>query len=168
MLPLMILLVQTLGAATSSPAKSMTVCDVLAKDPARLNGQTISVTGILTVSDEGTWLIDKCETHLTTEGLTWGDGLSVYVDGLDEDIAHSWEKIDDKLRRLHADVRRDRIRLTILGRLETRKSLDDAVIQMPYGLSRAGFGHLSSAPAEINVISVQDVKVERLPRRTKH
>lgn len=37
--------------------------------------------------------------------------------------------------------------------------MEDAVYQMPYGPSKVGFGHLGTAPAEINVISVRDVMI---------
>ena len=45
--------------------------------------------------------------------------------------------------------------------------MDDEVVQTPFGLERAGFGHMSGAPAEINVISVEDVTIG-LPSSYRH
>jgi hypothetical protein len=42
------------------------------------------------------------------------------------------------------------------------------VVQMPYGLARAGFGHLGAAPAELNVITVKEVGVELLSMPPEH
>jgi hypothetical protein len=69
----------------------------------------------------------------------------------------------EKLNQLHADMGRDKIQVTIVGRIETRASMDDEVVQMPYGLRRAGFGHMGGSPAEINVISIDDVAIEPRP-----
>jgi len=143
------------------PVVTLSVCDVLAHDPTKLNGRLIKVKGLLGETDEGTWLIGECTTHLVTKGLSWGNDLSIHVDASDENTLRSWESMLAKLRRLHADPGKDRIWLTVVGRLETRASMDDEVVQMPYGLARAGFGHLGGSPAEINVVSVEDVGVER-------
>jgi hypothetical protein len=75
-------------------------------------------------------------------------------------------KLLEKLNRLHADITRDKVRVTIVGRLETRLSMNDEVVQMPYGLRKAGFGHMGDSPAEINVISIEDVAVEPQPANT--
>jgi len=156
------------AAATPRPSpKAVGVCDILAEDPARFNGKIVSVRGRLEATQEGTWLTGECKTHLVAKGLTWGNMLWVDVDASDEGVERSWRTISDKLGRLHADIRRDKIRVTIVGRLETRKSMDDAVYQMPYGPSKVGFGHMGAAPAEIDVISVQDVAVEHPSRNAK-
>ncbi len=150
--------------ATTTPARSaetFSVCDVLADDPTKLSGKVVSVRGLLGVTNEGIWLVGECKTHLVTKGLEWGNDLSVYVPAADDRAARSWEQMSNKLKRLHADLRRDRVWVTIIGRLETRQSMDDEVVQMPYGLRRAGFGHMGDSPAEINVVSIEDVSVER-------
>jgi hypothetical protein len=133
------------GGSAQSPA-ILNVCDVLAEDPTRLNGKVIQVRGLLGGTNEGTWLSGECKTHLVTQGLTWGSSLSVYVNASDERTARSWERMGQKLRRLRADFARDRIWATIVGRLETRASMDDEVVQMPYGLAHAGFGHMGQRP----------------------
>jgi hypothetical protein len=74
------------------PLKSLSVCEVIADDPTNLNGQVLKVRGMLGSTDEGMWLMEECETHLTTKGLTWGNSLSVYVDLSDQIIARSWAK----------------------------------------------------------------------------
>jgi hypothetical protein len=141
------------------PQRILTVCDVLADDPTRLNGKIIRVKGVLEETPEGTWLVADCKTHLVTKGLTWANVLWVSV-GTDLEAVRSWDKFGEKLGRLRYKPERDRIWLTINGMLETRASMDDQVVQMPYGLHRAGFGHMGDAPAEIRVISVEDVSVE--------
>jgi hypothetical protein len=156
------------AASSERPARvpmTLSVCDVLADDPTKLNGKVIKVKGLLGGTDEGTWLTAECTTHLVTKGLAWGNDLSVYIDGSDQKTLRSWEKVGQKLKQLRANLGQDRIWVTIVGRLETRASMDDEVVQMPYGMARAGFGHMGGSPAEINVISVEDVRVERKSRQ---
>ena len=154
-----------LAAATSAP-KPTTVCEILADDPTKLKGKVLSVRGVLAGTDEGLWLRDRCETHLVTKGMVWPDQLSVYVDGQDESVMRSWSGLLAEEKRQHVNYPQDKVWVTILGSLETRGSMSDEVAQMPYGLARAGFGHMGSSAAEINVISVGDVVVER-PRAGK-
>jgi hypothetical protein len=71
------------------------------------------------------------------------------------------KKFYRKLDRLRADWYRDKVWVTIVGRIDTRDSLNAMVMERPYGRSRAGFGHLGQAPAEIHPFSLQDVTVER-------
>jgi hypothetical protein len=142
----------------------MSVCDVLANDPTILNGKLIKIRGILVGSDEGTWLAGECKTHLETKGIAWGNSIAVSVNESDQGALRSWHKIGAKLKQLHADwPARDRVSVTFIGRLTTRSTMDDAVVKMPYGLAKAGFGHLSGSPAEIEVLSVENVIVERRP-----
>ena len=160
---LIVLAVQ--AEARSEPPKSfktLSVCEVIANDPTKLNGQVVKIRGMLGSTDEGMWLLEEYETHLVTKGVTWGNSLSVYVDLSDKTIARSWEKMGAKLTTLHADTRGNRVWVTVIGRIETRASMDDEVLSGPYGLAKAaGFGHLGGSPAEINVLSVQDTSVER-------
>jgi hypothetical protein len=149
--------------AATAPARvaaALSVCEVLANDPTKLNGKVISVRGLLGATGEGMWLVGECKTHLVTKSLQWGNDLSVYLPPDDDRATSSWERMSEKLKRLHADLSRDRVWVTILGRLETRRSMEDEVVQMPYGLRRAGFGHMGDSPAEINVMSIEDVRIE--------
>jgi hypothetical protein len=156
----MIAMLLLVGAGPSR-AETLSVCEVLADDPTKLNGKVISVRGLLGATAEGMWLMGECKTHLVTKGLEWGNNLSVYVPAADEGVARSWEGLSSRLKALHASLSRDRVWVTITGRLETRRSMEDEVVQMPYGPRRAGFGHMGDSPAEINVISIEDVRVER-------
>jgi len=154
----------------SEPPQSLAtlgVCDVLAEDPTRLNGKVVKVRGFFSGTDEGNWLSGECKTHLVTKGLAWGSDLWVSVNFFDKNTLRSWEAMTEKLKQLHGNTRRDRVWVTIVGRLETRATMDDEVVQMPYGLARAGFGHVGGSPAQINVISVEDVRVERQPAESK-
>ena len=83
---------QGAGGDKLQPLTTLTVCDVLASDPTRLNGKVIKVRGILAETDEGIWIIDKCKKHLATKGLEWRDALSVYVDSSDEGISRSLDE----------------------------------------------------------------------------
>ena len=161
---------QLTAAAPAAASRSLSVCEVLAEDPTGLNGKVIAVRGLIGGADEGLWLHDECKNHLVTRGLTWGSDLWVDEAGMDESAERSWRRMSDELTRLHARLGRDRIRVTIVGRIETRDSMEDEVVQMPYGLRRAGFGHMGGSPAAIHVLSVQDVTVESaapaLPSRT--
>jgi hypothetical protein len=145
----------------------LSVCDVLSNDPTKLNGKIISVKGRLGSTDESIWLSGDCKTHLVTRGVEWANDMSVYVDVAYESIARSWARMLTQLSRLHASLRKDKVIVTIVGRLETRDSMGDMVVEMPYGLRRAGFGHLGGAPAEINVLSVEvnQVALERKPAK---
>ena len=146
---------------TPRPSAPLSVCDVVINDPTRLNGEIIKVRGILGGTQEGTWLVGECKTRLVTKGLTWGNDLSVYVDASNERIARSWGRVRAKVKQLHGDSRRDDVWVTIIGRLETRASMDDEVLDTPHGRVTLGFGHMNGSPAEINVISVEDVAIER-------
>ena len=155
------------SVSRNGPTQSLTtvsVCDVLADDPTKLNGNVIRVRGLLSPTGEGTWLSGECKTHIVTKGLSWGNDLAMETDASDENAARSMERMRQKLKLLHPDYARDRVWVTIIGRLETRASMDDEVVQMPYGLHRAGFGHMSGSPAAINVMSIEEVTVERRPR----
>jgi hypothetical protein len=155
---------------TAMPAQSpvtLSVCEVLADDPTKLNGKVIAVRGLLVGTDEGAWLVGDCKKHLVTSGYTWGDTLWIYVDVSDESIERSWRKMSDTLIQLHADPQRDRISVTVVGQLETRKSMDDEISQGPNGPRPMGFGHLNGAPAEINVISVRNLNIGHRSRGVK-
>jgi len=159
MLAAVAFLLQAVAGAGSLPARTLTVCDVLAGDPSGLNGKVISVRGILIATEEGTWLSGECKTHLVTKGLSWGNILWVYVDSSDEAVVRSWRGMFETLKHLHGDLHKDKVLVTIEGQIETRKSMDEAVYEMPYGWTKVGFGHQGVAPAEINVLSIKDVKV---------
>ncbi len=165
MIWLAILMVMQAGLPGRPPGSLaiLSVCEVLAHDPTRLNGKVVRVKGFLGGTDEGIWLTEECQSHLVTKGLAWGNDLSVHVDLSDVDTSRAWGKMLEKLNQLHADMGRDKIQVTIVGRIETRASMDDEVVQMPYGLRRAGFGHMGGSPAEINVISIDDVAIEPRP-----
>ena len=142
------------------PNVTMSVCDVLANDPTILNGKLIKVRGILSGTDEGTWLSGECKTHLKTKGLEWGNSISIWLDESNKNSQRSWRKLGEKFKRLHTEPL-DTAWVTFVGRLTTRATMDDAVVQMPYGLAKAGFGHMGGSPAEIEVLSAEDVVVER-------
>jgi len=147
--------------------KPLTVCDVLSPDPTRFNGKWIALRGYLEGTDEGVWLAGECATHLVTKGLTWGNYISIWVVESDRSATRSWERLQKRLQRLHADGTKTRVWVTLGGRLETRATMDDAVVQMPYGLMRAGFGHMGASPAELDVVSVRDISVEQSPERSR-
>jgi hypothetical protein len=161
-MPLLLLLlaIQARAGDRQRPDAPVSVCDVLSNDPTKLNGKVVTIRALLGGTDEGTWLLGECKTRLVTKGLTWANTISVYVDESDHDALQSWERMEAKLRRLNADIRRNRVWVTVVGRLETRESMDDEVGKGPNGPTPIGFGHLNGSPAEINVISLRDVTVE--------
>lgn len=147
--------------ATPESDAPRSVCEVIMNDPTRLNGRIIKVRGIIGGTDEGIWLVGECKTRLVTKGVTWSNDLSVYVNASDQSIVRSWQKLGAKLDQLHANLRQDKVWVTIIGRLETRASMDEEVQETSHGWVPLGFGHMNGSPAEINVISVEDVTVER-------
>ena len=146
----------------------LSVCEVLSSNPTKFNGKTISVRGRLESGYHGTWLAGDCKSHLVTQGLAWGNDISVYADLAYENIAHSWERLGRTLKQLHADLHRDKVLVTIVGRLDTRDSLNDMVVQTPHGLARAGYGQGGDSAAEIDVLSVNDVAVEEYGAAKQH
>jgi hypothetical protein len=132
----------------------LSVCDVLANDPTKLNGKVLSMKGPLVLTNERVWLAGDCTSHLITQGHSWDNRLLLYVDHGDEKLDHSWRSMLAKEERLHA-APRNRMWVTLVARLETLDSMEDAVVQRPYG----------AAPAELNVISVADVTIERSEKR---
>ena len=150
-----------IGSSQSiAPIQTLSVCEVILGDPTRLNGKIIRVAGYLRATDHGMWLGGKCSSQLQTKGLVWVNNISIYVSS-DPRIARSWDSLDKQVKRLHADPESENIKVVIVGRLETRATMEDMVVQMPYGLSRAGFGHMGDAPARIDFISVDGVSLER-------
>jgi hypothetical protein len=94
MMVLLVLMAMQAGLSDKppvSPPAILSVCDVVARDPTRLNGNVIKATGLLVATDEGVWLTEKCKSHLVTKGLAWGSDLSVHVDTSDENISRAWE-----------------------------------------------------------------------------
>ena len=168
MFSFLVIALQLAAAARMAPSRVLSVCEVLADDPTRLNGKVVSVRGLLGGTDEGLWLSDECKSHLTTRGVTWGNAIWVPQGAEDEHAERSLLRFSKHLDSLHLQLGRDRIRVTIVGRIETRKSMDEALVQMPYGLGKFGFGHLSDAPAAIHVMSVRDVTVEGRSRDAGH
>ena len=156
--------VQAMQVAEQKPTQlstPLTVCDILAEDPTKWNGKVVSVRGLFTRSDEGMWLFEECKKHLVTKNLAWSNTLWLEFDTSDQKFRNSWDCMLAELDRLHARIDRDRVWMTLVGRLETRPTMDDAVVQMPYGPMRAGFGHMGGSPAAFNVLSVEDVKLEK-------
>ena len=146
---------------SKTPTPVLSVCDVLATDPTKLNGRVITVRGQLGSTYHGMYLISECKTHLLTKGLKWGNDISVYAEVADENVARPWDRFGKELTRLHADLRRDKVIVTIVGRLETRDSLNDMVVPGPDGPARLGFGHMNGSPAEIDLLSIEVNEVNR-------
>lgn len=146
--------------ASIQSLKRISVCDVLV-NPTKFNSQVIAVRGILTGTDEGIWLHGNCKSHLITKGLSWPSDLWVETDPMDLNAMASWTRLDTQLKRMHADIARDKVWVTIVGQLETRKSMNDEVALGPDGhLVHAGFGHMGAAAAAINVRMIEKVVVE--------
>jgi hypothetical protein len=133
----------------------------LTRDPTRLNGNIVKVRGYLAATDHGNFLGGECKAHLVTRGLAWGNLLSLHIDPAHPGVIRSWKSFSVQLTRLHADPRRDGVWVTVVGRLETRASMDDEVIERPWGLQKAGFGHMGGCAAEIDVLSLEGVVIER-------
>ena len=143
------------------PSVTMSICDVLANDPTRLNGKLIKVRGRYSSTDEGKWLFGECKTHLETKGLVWSNSLAVDVDQSEKEYLRFWARLMEKLRQLRFDPVGDTFVVTFVGRLTTRATMEDEVVQRSYGLAKAGFGHLGESPAEIFAKSFEIVVVER-------
>jgi hypothetical protein len=145
--------------------KALGVCEVLVPDPTRLNGRRLAVRGRLVGSDEGVWLTEECATHLVTKGLIWGNAIAISLNESDGNAMRSWQQLQKRLKRRNRSDRDADVWVTLIGRLSTRATMADAVVEMPYGLTKAGFGHLGASAAEIEVVSVRNVETEPRPKR---
>ena len=146
---LLLPLLFALQARTSDlSTKAVSVCEVLANDPTKRNGRVIKVRGILDQTDEGVWLNGECKDRLVTKGIVWGNNLSVYVDWSDASVSRSWARMGVQARET---TRRCRPWQNMGYRrrgLETRRSMNDEVLETLHGLVKIGFGHLGGSPAE--------------------
>ena len=161
MKPRLLMLVLLLSTGGVLSGGGLSVCDVLRGDPTKLNGSIVSVRGVIEITDEGKWLVDDCSDHLVTQGVVWPNALWLTTDDTDERAMKSLDEMWAKLRRMHANLQRDRVWVTFTGHLRTRGSMDDEVYPGPNGrLVRVGFGHLGAAPAEIIVEKADGLVVE--------
>ena len=64
------------SAVPAVPSRTLSVCEVLADDPTKLNGQVVSVRGLLEKTQGGLRLRGECKSHLVTSGVTWENVVS--------------------------------------------------------------------------------------------
>lgn len=157
-----------------APPGALSVCAILS-DPAKFNGQLVTIRGISEGTDEGWWIdTDKaCTAPLITNGYNWPSIIWVKsIDGPERTHRVNFEtdqdtvsKVDREVRRLHIDPKLDRIWLNFTGIFETREFTAKDVGKAD-GKSRAdGFGHLNSAPGQLLLKTVSGLYVERSAAR---
>ena len=151
------------GAQESKPSSEIipivSVCQAL-QDRVQYHGRTIIVVGLVGASDEGQWLIGKCDHRIVTDGFSWGNIISLAVSNpkepplrippdspWDENLLEAKRKEIEKRMPAKKDNPDDKW-YAIVGRFETRIPLQTAIAGggriMGYG-----FGHLNSAPAQL-------------------
>ncbi len=56
----------------------VSVCEAL-QDRVQYHGKTIIMVGLVGATDEGQWLIGKCDHRIVTDGFSWGNIISLGV-----------------------------------------------------------------------------------------
>ena len=94
---MLILILFALRAQIATPAAEpsgvVSVCEMVANDPTKLNGKVVAVRGMLVTTEEGDWLGSKgCDRHLVTKGLSWPSILEVQLDDSNS-ARQSWKRM---------------------------------------------------------------------------
>ena len=128
---MLILALTSIPSALAGPAKPLSVCEALRDDPTVLNGKVIAVRG------------GDCRKRFITNGVSWPNTWIESAE-TDEKAERAFGLLSDRLKKMHADPKQDRIWVTFVGRLETRQSMSDAVVSGPDGpLVRYGLATLT-------------------------
>jgi hypothetical protein len=143
----------------------LTVCDLLAQRVLYI-GQSVTLRGQVVGEGEGLYLqADGCRP-LVTDGYTWPAPTGIWLAYPTAEQrqtgapAPDVEQVD--LRKLRDAGPGAKVYATVTGRFETR-----ARFPMPVrgdgNVKPYGYGHLASAPAQILLTGVRDVKVVSPP-----
>lgn len=137
----------------------VSVCQAL-QDRVQYHGKTIIVVGLVSATDEGSWMIGKCEHPIVTDGFSWGNIISLAVSNPREaplriPPGFPWDekRLEAKREELqkHLPAKKDNPDdkwYAIVGRLETRIPLQ-TVVAGSGRIMGYGFGHLNAAPAQL-------------------
>lgn len=150
------------------------ICDVL-RNPVSFNGKVVAIRGFFSDTDEGNWLMGECPVPLSTAGYVWkshiflippGSNFVLHATEYSEDTA-ALKAFADKLKR-RKDPIRDKVLVTVVGKIETRENLEMEVYRDRDGRVRpAGFGHMNGAPAQLVLKTVRDVSIVPFAERPR-
>ena len=153
------------GQAISNSG-ALSVCDVL-REPLRFNGQIIIVKGVLVETDEGSWLTGpECPGVFHTNQHVWPSFISLSIPPVPRAlhmVAFSFDQESNRrarseYKRLLRKHKMDSICWLVEGLFESRTDWERFRAIYPSGESRYnGFGHQSSAPAQLIMKSVKGV-----------
>lgn len=167
---LLIGLACTRFAATAQDVRPpmLTVCEALSH-PDLYDGRMVHVTGRVVGGNEGAWMEgDGCPRAYQTEGYAWPSVISLQRPSAHPDATHlhatdfvfdleSERTLASKYRKLRRRVAAECVSFTYTGLFETR--LDWSDYRRVFASGRVefiGFGHLSSAPAQLILRSKDD------------
>jgi hypothetical protein len=167
------IMVRTAGAQRTDVPGAISVCDLL-RDPSKYNRKTVSITGIYFPGGHGLYLKgDNCEGVLVTKEFKWPSLVWLPVGDQDfrdrglnsERLRRALDATGVMLNREAArndkDAKVSKVIVTYRGLLETRDNFDQEVGRGPDGTWVGnGFGPGASAPAQLFIDSVENVKVE--------
>lgn len=137
----------------------VSVCQAL-QDRVQYHGKTIIVVGLVGATDEGQWLIGKCDHRIVTDGFSWGNIISLAVSNpkepplrippdfpWDEKLLEAGRKEIERRMPAKSDNPDDKW-YAIVGRFETRLPLQ-TVVAGSGRIMGYGFGHLNAASAQL-------------------
>ncbi len=147
--------------------KIVTVCDVLSK-PLQFNGTMVTIRSRLTGTDEGVWLIGReCPRALVTAQHIWPSEIALespnprlhHLHPIDFQLdAESERRANARYGELKTQVPGRCIVWTYTGLFETRTNWSESKAVYSDGTTKfMGFGHLSEAPGQLIIKSVDDV-----------
>lgn len=147
-------------APAPDPIRILTVCEAL-RNLDSYNFKLVIIIGRLGRTDEGTWLDERCNENITTDGFVWPNIISVSVGAQTQPLSRppkesAWNKrlLLNKAKTVKqtTPIRREppyeEELAAVYGRLESPRKLR-AVLCGDGSTCDNGLGHLNAAPAEI-------------------
>jgi hypothetical protein len=154
-------------------AKVVDVCELLS-DMSRWNGQFVQFDAKIDKGggEQGPWVEAlECLSKVKIGQVEFPNALEITDPQSPQRLHHvEFERDEDsrtQFRSLLAQIkdrRTEYVRGTVVGVFETRTPLSKLVVinkAWPNGLPAGGFGHLGSAPAQILVKTITDMRIEK-------
>lgn len=148
-----------------APPAKVSVCEVLL-NPSVWNGRLVEISGVV---DYGLRDVHPCSKPFVTEGHRWPEAIDyVGYSGPDDQtpnvssgmtFSRFREKVDSVLRRGESPTT---ITAAFIGRMITREKY--VRVTTGYGLLGNGFGHLNVYLAQLQVMYVKNLDIQRTER----
>jgi hypothetical protein len=148
------------------------VCEALTHSDL-YNHKIVAIRGVQMAGSEGGWLNGEgCDRAFVTNGYVWPSIIWLEMSESDRLAAGipaperyaSIKRINSELKRKGYDVTRDRLTITYVGLFEVYDDSKSGIHLDSRFVNAPGFGHLNGAPAQIIVIDVKDLSIEKRPK----